>query len=32
MATDLLAMMSSSVGQSLVSQAGKFLGVSDSAA
>jgi outer membrane protein OmpA-like peptidoglycan-associated protein len=30
MATDLLAMMSSSVGQSLVSQAGRFLGASDS--
>lgn len=30
MATDLLAMMSSSVGQSLVGQAGKFLGASDS--
>jgi hypothetical protein len=30
MATDLLAMMSSSVGQSLASQAGRFLGASDS--
>ncbi len=30
MATDLLAMMSGSVGQSLASQAGRFLGASDS--